>query len=315
MLTEKTPSDRIIHDELGWFTLPETSRQSAREVAVSRWAGLAVEPREVTTEIKSDSYVLGISLRPMDLTMFTSEKLFHDGRLPQGAMHISEPGSPIRGIFRGSYDALHVHIGAKMINDLAGETGGATGGKPTLPGTDKFVVDPVVERLAQAMMRADDLDGGFGRQYADGVGLALVARLLARSTERSSSRGDPRVSGLPKWRLKRAIDYIGAHLAEPISLADIAHSTGLTRMHFAAQFRVSTGLRPHEYLLRRRIERAQELLANTRTPLIEVALDVGFSTQAHFTTVFTRFVGETPSVWRRQNYLGPVAVGARRAAA
>jgi AraC-like DNA-binding protein len=68
-------------------------------------------------------------------------------------------------------------------------------------------------------------------------------------------------------------------------------------MHFAAQFRAATGLRPHEYLLRRRIERAQELLRREPISLSDVALSVGFQTQAHFTTVFKRFVGRTPHRW------------------
>ncbi len=75
-------------------------------------------------------------------------------------------------------------------------------------------------------------------------------------------------------------------------------------MHFAAQFRVATGMRPHEYLLQRRIERAQDLLLASRKPLVEVAFEVGFKTQAHFTTVFARLVGETPHVWRQRNDRG-----------
>jgi AraC-like DNA-binding protein len=98
--------------------------------------------------------------------------------------------------------------------------------------------------------------------------------------------------------LKRAVDYIEDHLDRPLSLADIASSAGITRMYFAAQFRAATGLRPHEYLLRRRIERAQKLLIQTPAPLVEVALAVGFQTQSHFTTVFTRYTRQTPSVWR-----------------
>lgn len=72
-------------------------------------------------------------------------------------------------------------------------------------------------------------------------------------------------------------------------------------MHFAAQFRVATGMRPHEYLLRQRIERAQKMLVETRDSLVEIALGVGFQTQAHFTTVFRRFVGDTPYQWRCAN--------------
>ena len=69
-------------------------------------------------------------------------------------------------------------------------------------------------------------------------------------------------------------------------------------MHFAAQFRAATGYRPREYLLHQRIEHAKSLLSNTEMPLAEVALTVGFSTQAHFSTVFKRITSETPARWR-----------------
>jgi AraC-like DNA-binding protein len=70
-------------------------------------------------------------------------------------------------------------------------------------------------------------------------------------------------------------------------------------MHFAAQFRAATGIRPHEFVLRRRIERAQDMLRDSALPLAQVALDVGFQTQAHFTTVFRDHVQETPGRWRQ----------------
>ncbi len=76
-------------------------------------------------------------------------------------------------------------------------------------------------------------------------------------------------------------------------------------MHFAAQFRAATGMRPHEYLLRKRTERAQTLLSASLLPLVEIALEVGFKSQSHFTTVFTRFVGKPPSTWRHQTLAVP----------
>ena len=69
----------------------------------------------------------------------------------------------------------------------------------------------------------------------------------------------------------------------------------MRRDEFAAQFRAATGMRPHEYLLFRRIAHARELLATSQETLVDIALGVGFQTQAHFTTVFKRFVGATPS--------------------
>ena len=105
-------------------------------------------------------------------------------------------------------------------------------------------------------------------------------------------------SALPKWRLKRVVEYVKMNIGERITLADMAGAAGLSRMHFAAQFRLATGLRPHDYLLHCRIEAAQELLAGTNQRVIDIALAVGFQTQAHFTTVFKRVVGDTPRHWR-----------------
>jgi AraC-like DNA-binding protein len=108
-------------------------------------------------------------------------------------------------------------------------------------------------------------------------------------------------SGLTKWRLKRVLGYIDEHICERITLAALAQVAGLSRMYFAAQFRAATGCRPHECVLRKRIERAQQLLAGTGEPLASIALAVGFQSQAHFSTVFKRFAGLSPHQWRAAN--------------
>jgi AraC family transcriptional regulator len=235
--------------------------------------------------------------------VFAARKLIQTGPLPAGSTRVNEPGLPMRGIFRGSYDVLHLHVPNKMIAEYAAESAGARcGQRRTTPLiTDHPIVDPVIERLARALIHAEELGGAFGQSYADGISLAITAQLFGRGSDAASTHR-PSVSALSKWRLKRATEYMAAHLAEPISLADIAAAAGLSRMHFAAQFRAATGLRPHEYLLQRRIERARELLLTSRLPLAEIAFEVGFKTQAHFTTVFARFVGETPNVWRHRNH-------------
>lgn len=107
-------------------------------------------------------------------------------------------------------------------------------------------------------------------------------------------------STLAPWRLRRATDYIEAHLGEKMSLADVASASGLSRMHFAALFKASTGLRPLKYVQHRRIEHAQTALANSDLPVVDVALSVGFQSQAHFSTVFKRLVGESPVRWRQR---------------
>jgi AraC-like DNA-binding protein len=105
---------------------------------------------------------------------------------------------------------------------------------------------------------------------------------------------------LPLWRLRLATAYIEENLGRSVRLEDVARATGLTRMHFAAQFRAATGVRPHAYLLHRRIERAKTLLMRLDATVVEIALEVGFQSQAHFSTVFKRLAGDSPSTWRRR---------------
>jgi AraC-like DNA-binding protein len=165
--------------------------------------------------------------------------------------------------------------------------------------------DPVVKQLSSALAAAGSADGRHTEICADAMRLALVARLLCLQFEAQQpiQRGDDdpterQMRALQKWRLKRVAEYVDEHLSDKITLSDLATAAGLSRMHFAAQFRAATNLRPHEYLLRRRIKRAEELLGQSTMTLVEIALTVGFQTQAHFTTVFKRFVGDTPYQWR-----------------
>jgi AraC-like DNA-binding protein len=112
---------------------------------------------------------------------------------------------------------------------------------------------------------------------------------------------------LPKWRLKRAIDYIEANLTRPIYLAEISNAAGLTRMHFAAEFRAATGCSPSNYILRRKVAHAQQLLLDPRLSIADVATTMGFSTQAHFTVVSARllFAGASALVNGCSNFLTP----------
>jgi AraC-like DNA-binding protein len=213
-------------------------------------------------------------------------------------VHVAEPNVSTRCVFRSPHDVLHLHVPNSFIAELGREVSGSD--VATLCWSLAPVADPMAEALGRALVGATRIGGSYGRLYADSVSIAIVTRLLAAARGEDSFER-PKVAELAKWRLKRAIEYIEASLAESVSVADIASAAGLTRMHFAAQFKAATGMRPHEYLLRRRIERAQEKLAGTGMSLVDVALSVGFQTQPHFTTVFRRIVGEPPRAWRRSH--------------
>ena len=287
----------IVDDEPDWRVPRQTSAMalSASKVVATRWYADSARTQEFGAETPTDWHVVKIVLRNTNIRFTVSGRTVHDGLATPGTVHVTEPAVPVRCLFRGPYDVLHLHVPNNLVAECARDVTGHP--VPALCTRISPSKDITVDSLGRALLEADRVGGSFGQIYADCISIAIVARLLA-SANRVAATDRPKVGELARWRLKRAIDYIEDQIDKPVSLADVAASAGLTRMHFAAQFRAATGLRPHEYLLRRRIERAQEMLVGTGMSLVDVALSVGFQTQAHFTSVFKRFAGQPPRAWR-----------------
>ena len=101
--------------------------------------------------------------------------------------------------------------------------------------------------------------------------------------------------------LDRVRDYIEAHLGEPLTLDSLARAACLSRFHFARAFRRATGASPMSYITARRLESAKQLLREGRAETIcDVAAELGFCDQSHFTRVFRKATGLTPSHYARQ---------------
>jgi AraC-like DNA-binding protein len=156
---------------------------------------------------------------------------------------------------------------------------------------------PSIERMLQTRDLAKSMPKEPARLYLRFLYLAVLTWAGAYHTLNYGAT-PRRNAPLPKWRLARVDEYISLRLAQSITLTDLAGEAGLSRTHFAARFRASVGMSPHEYLTMRRIQRAQCLLREPRSTVVDVALSVGFQTQAHFTNVFRRYVGDTPHRWR-----------------
>jgi AraC family transcriptional regulator len=107
--------------------------------------------------------------------------------------------------------------------------------------------------------------------------------------------------GLAPWQALRVTRHVDANLAERLSIGELATLARLSNNYFARAFKTSLGCTPHTYVIERRIEQAKKILLESDTPLSQVALDCGMADQAHLSRLFRRLVGETPSVWRRQN--------------
>ena len=138
-----------------------------------------------------------------------------------------------------------------------------------------------------------------GRLYGEALATALAVHLLqhyaVHPPQLRSFHG-----GLPKARLRHVLEYMQAHLEQDLSLAALAAATQMNPYYFSRLFKQSTGLSPHHYLLRQRIERAKELLTGPRRRIAEVSQELGFANQSHFATTFRALVGMTPREYQGQ---------------
>ncbi|MDM0066292.1 AraC family transcriptional regulator [Variovorax sp. J31P207] len=134
------------------------------------------------------------------------------------------------------------------------------------------------------------------------MGTMVLPRTLGDSHDANARRKrstTPR-GGIAPSALHRVREHIDQNLCEHIDVAQLAALTGLSACHFSRAFKQSVGVPPHRYVLSRRVQAAAALIRSTDRPMSDIALEVGFFDQSHFTRVFTAHMGESP---RRFRYL------------
>ena len=149
------------------------------------------------------------------------------------------------------------------------------------------------------------LQGELSRLEPEGrIFTESLARLIGLAMLRANADlalGGRSSGGLAGWQLRRVVDYLGAHLDEDVSLVELSNLVGLSPSHFCRAFKDSVGQSPHAWLIEQRMERAREMmLLHPLMGLTEIALSVGYQSQAAFGTAFKRTTGWTPHQWRRE---------------
>lgn len=135
--------------------------------------------------------------------------------------------------------------------------------------------------------------------------LRRAGEILGGVRDLEESTKEPARGGLCPWQVRKVTSHVEAHLDRSIKNEDLASIVRLTTSHFGRAFRNSFGEPPHEYVIRRRIERAQGLMLASDVSLSEIALDCGLADQSHLTRLFRRLVGESPAAWRRARSSAP----------
>ena len=268
-----------------------------------RWKGLQAvryrhsSAREVRVAHTPEAHVLSLLVRPPEKMERRCEGVARDVPAPAGSIAVAPAGSSVLWRRQGSIDMLLVLLEPSLV---ARVTAGSFEFDPA-----RTVVPPLdglnVPELRSAMLAVD------AELRAGGVGGPLMAESLAIVLSVHLIRHTMGAHRLPvsadgvlsRRKLRAAVEYIMENLQGSPTLEQMAAVVNLSPFHFARQFKVATGLPPHQYVISRRIERAQHLLQRDRDlGLAELALRVGFSDQSKFSFHFKRIVGITPGQFR-----------------
>ncbi|TYC53049.1 helix-turn-helix transcriptional regulator [Rhodobacterales bacterium] len=154
--------------------------------------------------------------------------------------------------------------------------------------------DDRVMALAQLIAAECETPTGLHDLYGDSIVCALFVALMRVDRKFSRTRGQ-----LAPHQLRKAVEFIEDNAARNIPLDELAALTGLSAAYFCHAFKQTTGMPPHRWQMRARVNRAKHMLEASDLSLSAVAVGSGFADQAHMTRVFRQFVGTTPHVWRK----------------
>jgi AraC family transcriptional regulator len=266
------------------------------------WSGLRAERYRMFMDDELQippvaHHLLILYRHPPDEMSLQCEDLVLNAPPPPGSVAIIPAGSATRGRWRGLSEAVHVLLEPRLIDRVAAEAFDIDPHRVELPRV--YDLDHLQLRGALQAIDSELMSGApGGRLVGESLGNLLAIHLIRHAMAHARATPQPR-GGLPRHKLRAAVDYIDAHLDSELTLDDLAAVAHLSPYHFARMFKTSTGLPPHQYVIARRIERAKQMLrGGDDLSLAQVAARSGFWDQGHFTRHFKRLVGVTPKQYR-----------------
>jgi AraC family transcriptional regulator len=224
------------------------------------------------------------------------QEIVQDGKVKPmryraGEGRFTPAGSPVVFRWQGPIRVLILAFEPWYLERIAAELGTPLHFTPEMIQRKLEMNDPATMLLRQL---AGEMDAGAGATFlADSLARAIAVYLLRNLLRLPLPKPQPVA---PPTAVLRAVALMRSRLAESISLEELAKAAGLSPFHFARQFKAATGHPPHDYHIRLRIDRAQELLRTRGREwnLAAIANECGFADQSHFSRQFKRVVGVTP---------------------
>jgi AraC family transcriptional regulator len=222
---------------------------------------------------------------------------YYCGTSVHGDIHIIPANTPSAWDVRGRDTFLTLSVSPSLMNRVAEELGHDPGG---IEIRNRFQIrDTQLENIGWALKEEMECGYPCGQLYFDSLAMAVASRLIRYHSAKSVDVKWPN-KRLSDRRLRQVFAYIEDNLAENIALVDLAAVVGLSVSHFNVLFREAVGLSPHQYLIRRRVERAKDLLSEGKLSISQIATESGFAHQSHLARHMRRMLGVAPKALREQ---------------
>ncbi len=194
------------------------------------------------------------------------------------------------------FDNVRCYISQRTIDDLAYEKGlRRIGGLVQRCFGER---DPVLFHLAKMLVPVLDEPLTATSAFVEYVALAFHEHVITKYGGLPVN-GRKSVGGLAPWQIRRACDFIEAHLDADPSISHLSRECRVSAGYFSRAFRATVGMAPHQWIIKRRVERAKSVMISSQRSLAEIASMCGFADQSHFGRVFAFEVGMSPAKWRR----------------
>jgi AraC family transcriptional regulator len=263
------------------------------------WPGIVLHERqgksgEVNYAAGIRQHVLYWFLKPLRSEVLLPGEEKRVMRYQPGEARFTPAGVPVAFRWSGNVHLLMLGFQPWFFERAAAEIGGSA----SLPETLNFLKLPKEHAACQLMSVLHEQLGSLAgaAQVADGIARSIAVLLLR---EFEPLPGGKPVEPAPPVTVLRVVELMRQRLREPLTLEEMADAAGVSPFHFARQFKTATGHPPHDYLVRLRVDRAQELIRqNGRTwTLAAIANESGFADQSHMARHFRRVLGVTPGAF------------------
>jgi AraC-like DNA-binding protein len=249
----------------------------------------AVEPE--------DAYIVSLKLRDYpDCEYWERGKCVAKPNILAGTTYLYDMKYDPRFVIEKPFHSLHFYVPVLALNGIAEQSGARRVEQLDCQFGNGFR-DDVVCHIGASLLQGLRQPSEVNQIFVDHTMLALTAHVA--QTYGGLCSANPLRGGLAPWQVKRACERLESDLSGKLTLQEIGAELGLSVSHFSRAFRASVGLPPHQWLLRRRVSVAKQLMTVRSLSLAEIAISAGFSNQSHLTRVFSNLVGVSPGVWRR----------------